>query len=81
MRSSGSTTRPAGFGVARMHAVFRRDEVSQRLEKLPPTDHERLRSAVATLSVRDRKRVVAGLELLARAAQDAHARPSKRGVR
>lgn len=44
-------------------------------------DHERLRSAVATLSVRDRKRVVAGLELLARAAQDAHARPSKRGAR
>lgn len=44
-------------------------------------DHERLRSAVATLSPRDRKRVVAGLELLARAAADAHTRPPKDGSR
>lgn len=44
-------------------------------------DHERLRSAVATLNTRERKRVVEGLELLARAAADAHARPAQRGAR
>lgn len=34
----------ASLGVARMHPVFESAEVSRRLEKLPPTDHERLRS-------------------------------------